>query len=398
LHSSLTERHARVRAAVRRTAIVAATATLLLGALVPTVAAADGLNVTTAYPAVAVAPGAKASFDLKVTSTTQGNVALSVSGVPSGWTATLHGGGFVVDGVLAGPGIDATVRLDVQVPGTAQEASQTLTVKASQGSRQDSLPISVRVNANAAGDITVTTNTPSLTGPSSGSFPFALTVHNDTAQDVTVTAVSSVTDHPDWDVKTEIAGETQAASTVVTAGSTASVNVTATPPENAPAGDYAVHVEVKAGEQTIPGDFKVTITGSYSLTLSTPDQVLSGSGGAGGAKSQQFVITNTGTAPLEAVAMTSTTPTDWTVKFDQEKLPTIAPGDSTTVTAAITPSGNAVTGDYNLTVKAGNDQANQSLTYRFTVETSPIWAIVSLLIIVAIIGGLAWVFRTYGRR
>jgi uncharacterized membrane protein len=398
LHSSLTDRHARVRAAVRRTAIVAATATLLLGALVPTVAAADGLTVTTAYPAVAVAPGAKASFDLKVTSTSQGNVALSVSGVPTGWTATLHGGGFVVDGVLAGPGIDATVRLDVQVPGTAQEASQTLIVKASQGSRQDSLPISVRVNANAAGDITVTTNTPSLTGPSSGSFPFALTVHNDTAQDVTVTAVSTVTDHPDWDVKTEIAGETQAASTVVTAGSTASVNVTATPPENAPAGDYAVHVEVKAGEQTIPGDFKVTITGSYSLTLSTPDQVLSGSGGAGGAKSQQFVITNTGTAPLEAVAMTSTTPTDWTVKFDQETLPTIAPGDSTTVTAAITPSGNAVTGDYNLTVKAGNDQANQSLTYRFTVETSPIWAIVSLLIIVAIIGGLAWVFRTYGRR
>ena len=206
-----------------------------------------------------------------------------------------------------------------------------------------------------------------------------------------------MTDHPDWDVKTEIAGETQAASTV-TAGSTASINVTATPPENADAGDYAVHVEVKAGEQTIPGDFKVTITGSYTLTLATPNQVLSGSSGAGGATSQQFIVTNTGTAPLDAVKMTATTPTDWTVKFDQDTLPTIAPGDSATVTAAITPSGNAVTGDYNLTVKAGNDQANQSLQYRFTVETSPIWAVVSLLIIVAIIGGLAWIFRTYGRR
>src|SRR6478735_1930985 len=137
----------RARAAVRRTAIVAATATLLLGALVPTVAAADGLSVTTAYPAVAVAPGAKASFDLKVTSTVQGNVALTVAGVPTGWTATLHGGGFVVDGVL-GPGIDATVRLDVQVPGTAQQANQALTVRATQGSRNDVLPISIRVNAN----------------------------------------------------------------------------------------------------------------------------------------------------------------------------------------------------------------------------------------------------------
>lgn len=398
MHSSLTMRPERARAAVRRTAIVAATATLLLGALVPTVAAADGLSVTTAYPAVAVAPGAKASFDLKVTSTVQGNVALTVSGVPTGWTATLHGGGFVVDGVLAGPGIDATVRLDVQVPGDAQQANQALTVQAKQGGRSDILPISIRVNSNAAGDITVTTNTPSLTGPSSGSFPFALTLHNDTAQDVTVTANAAVTDHPDWDVKTEIAGETQAASTVVTAAGTASINVTATPPANAPAGDYAVHVEVKAGEQTIPGDFKVTITGSYTLTLATPNQVLSGSGGAGGATSQQFIVTNTGTAPLDAVKMTATTPTDWTVKFDPDTLPTIAPGDSATVTAAITPSGNAVTGDYNLTVKAGNDQANQDLTYRFTVETSPIWAVVSLLIIVAIIGGLAWIFRTYGRR
>src|SRR5262245_12878483 len=299
LHSSQTERHARVRAVVRRTAIVAATTTLLLGALVPTVAADDGLEVTTAYPAVSVAPGSKASFDLKISSTRQGNVALAVQGVPTGWTATLHGGGFVVSGVLAGPGIDATVRLDVQVPGDAREAQQRLTVRATEGGRTDALPISITVNAAAAGNITVDTNTPSLTGSSNDTFPFALTVHNDTAQDVTVSAAASVTDHPDWTVKTEIAGETQAASTVVSAGGTASINVTATPPENAPAGEYAVHVEVKAGEQTIPGDFKVTITGSYSLTLTTPDQgVLSASGGAGSAKSQQFIVTNTGTAPL----------------------------------------------------------------------------------------------------
>jgi uncharacterized membrane protein len=155
---------------------------------------------------------------------------------------------------------------------------------------------------------------------------------------------------------------------------------------------------VKAGEQTIPGDFKVTITGSYALTLLTDNQVLSGSGGAGSAKSQVFVVTNTGTTPLEAVKMTATTPSDWTVKFDQETLPTIAPNDSVNVTAAITPSGNAVTGDYNLTIRAGNDQANESVTYRFTVETSPIWAVVSLGIIVLIILALAWVFRTYGRR
>jgi uncharacterized membrane protein len=394
----MTERPARAHGAVRRTVLALAATALLFGAFVPAVAADDGLEVTTPYPAVAAAPGSKVSFDLTVSSTREEDVALTLSGVPQGWSATLHGGGFVVDGVTAGPGKPGTARLDVNIPGDAAAASQQIRVTAKAGGVQDVLTISIRVDAQAAGDISITTTTPALTGSSNGSFPFALTLHNDTAQDVTVSAAASVTDHPDWDVKAEIAGESQAASTVVTAGSTTSINVTATPPENAPAGDYAVHVEVKAGEQTIPGDFKVTITGSYSLTLTTPDQVVSGSGGAGSAKSQQFVVTNTGTAPLENVKLSATAPSDWTVKFDPETVPTIAPGDSAPVTAAITPSGNAVTGDYNLTVKAENDQANESLTYRFQVETSPIWAIVSLLIIVAIIAGLAWVFRTYGRR
>ena len=280
-----------------------AVGTLLLGGLAPTVSADGGLEVTTAYPAVAVAPGSKVSFDLKVTSTRAGDVALSVEGVPTGWTATLHGGGFVVDGVSAGPGVDATARLDISVPGDATASTQTLRVNASLGGTRDVLPISIRVDAEAAGDITITTNTPTLTGPSNGTFPFALTLHNDTAQDVTVSATASVTDHADWEVKAEIAGQEQAASTVVEAGSTTSINVTATPPENAPAGDYAVHVDVKAGEQTIPGDFGVTLTGSYSMTFTTPGQLLSAHGWRGQHDAAGFIITNTGTATIANVTL-----------------------------------------------------------------------------------------------
>jgi uncharacterized membrane protein len=39
-----------------------------------------------------------------------------------------------------------------------------------------------------------------------------------------------------------------------------------------------------------------------------------------------------------------------------------------------------------------------SAEYRFTVETSPIWALVGIALIVVILGGLYYVFRTYGRR
>ncbi len=386
------------RSGLSRALAATAIATILLSALAPIAAADDGLEVTTPYPAVAVAPGSKVSFDLTVTSTRNANVGLSLSGVPEGWTATLFGGGFVVDGVAAGPGVESTVRLDVSVPGEAAAATQTLRVTASGGGAEDVLPISIRINADAAGDITMTTSTPTLTGSSNDTFPFALTLRNDTAQDITVSAAASVTDQPDWEVTAQIAGQEQAASTVVEAGSTTSINVTATPPANAPAGQYAVRVDVSAGERSLTGDFGIELTGSYSMTLSTPDQVLSGSGGGGAAKSQQFVVTNTGTAPLENVALTASTPTDWTVTFEPKTLEPIAPQASVVVTAQITPSSQAVTGDYNITVTASNDQADAEALYRFTVETSPLWAIVSLGLIAAIVLGLVYVFRTYGRR
>jgi len=385
------------RAGFTRAATALAVGSMLFGVFAPTVAADDGLEITTQYPAVAVAPGSKVSFDLNVSSTRTGTVDLSLDGVPTGWTATLHGGGFVVDGVAVTASKDATARLDISVPGDASATTQTIRVNGSLGAAKDALPISIRVNAEAAGDIRLETTTPTLTGASDATFPFSLTLHNDTAQDVTVSATANVTDHADWDVKATIAGQEQAASTVVTAGSTTSINVTATPPQDATAGEYTVHVDVKAGDRTIPGDFGVVLTGSYSMTLTTPNEVLSTSGGAGAAKSMQFRLTNTGTAPLAGVTLTANPPTDWEVTFDTPTLD-LAPGENKDVTAQIKPTSEAVTGDYAVTIDAKNDQADATQSIRFTVETSPLWTIVSIGVIALILAGLFYVFRTYGRR
>ena len=34
----------------------------------------------------------------------------------------------------------------------------------------------------------------------------------------------------------------------------------------------------------------------------------------------------------------------------------------------------------------------------FTVETSPLWFIAGIVLVIAILAGLVYVFRTYGRR
>ena len=85
-------------ARARKPAIALAAAATILASLVPTVAAAS-VTISTPYPRIAVAPGSKASFDLTVTADVDGTINLVVLGAPTGWKATLHGGGFVVQGV-----------------------------------------------------------------------------------------------------------------------------------------------------------------------------------------------------------------------------------------------------------------------------------------------------------
>ena len=100
------------------------------------------------------------------------NVALAVELVPTGWTR-LAPRRWLRRRRRRRPArpSDATVRLDVSVPGDAAASTQTLRVIASLGGARDVLPISIRVDAAAAGDITITTTTPTLSGPSNGQLP-----------------------------------------------------------------------------------------------------------------------------------------------------------------------------------------------------------------------------------
>jgi uncharacterized membrane protein len=388
-------------ARVRRAAIALAAAAVLFAGLVPSVVAADPFAVTTPYPQIAVAPGSTASFDLSITSPRDGIASLSVSGAPTGWTATLHGGGFVVSGIALTSGKAATARLDVKVPGDTTATEGRMTVTAKLGSDTATLPITVAVNADVAGAITVTSDSPTLTGPNTTTFSFNLTVNNGTAQDQTISA--KATAPAGWTVATKLS-DAQAASTVVKAGSTSTVTVTATPPADAPAGHTDIDVTVTAGSQQIPGKLGVDITGSYKITLSTPNQLISMHGPAGSVTTQQIVVKNDGTAPLTNVKMTGSVPSNWKIDFDQPTIAEIAPNDQATVTATITPSGDAVTGDYQATITAnapgdnGTNAATDDLAMTFTVETSPVWLLAGVGLIIVILVALFYVFRTYGRR
>jgi uncharacterized membrane protein len=94
------------------------------------------------------------------------------------------------------------------------------------------------------------------------------------------------------------------------------------------------------------------------------------------------------------------------VIFDaaDDTIPSIAPQESVTVNAKIKPAGEAVTGDYKVTISAASEgttgagAADAELALTFTVETSPLWLLAGVVLIVLILAGLLYVFRTYGRR
>lgn len=384
----------------RRAAIALAVANLVLAGLAPAVMAADGLTVTTPYPSIAVAPGSSASFDLTIDASTSGTASLAVTGAPDGWKATIHGGGFVVSGVTVTASKPGTARLDVTVPGDAT-GSASLSVRAQLNGATATLPIKVTVDAAVAGDITLTTTSPSLTGSSDSPFTFDLTLQNGSAEDQTISATA--TGPAGWTVDAKLS-TANAASTVVKAGASTTITVTATPPQDAPAGHTDIDVSVTAGTRTIPGKLGIDITGTFTMRLTTPANLLSAHGSAGAGTTQELDIENTGTGALTGVSVTATQPTGWKVDFNPKTLDAIAPGAKGVITATITPAGEAVAGDYvvtfNATSTAAGDApaARSTADIRFTVETSPIWALVGLGVIAVIVLALFYVFRTYGRR
>ncbi len=382
---------------LRRLAAAAASGALALAVTAPTALAQD-LTITTPYPAIVVAPGSDVSFDIEVKTSTPERVELALSGAPDTWNASLHGGGFVIDAVETNGTDPASVRVDLDVPADATGTTR-MTLRGTIGSEVVALDLQVRVEADATGDLTLTTDFPSLRGPSSQTFNFNLTLKNDTAEDLTFSVNAQAP--AGCTVTANLTGQSQAASAIVKAGSTSGVTVSATPPTAAAAGTYDIQVVAVAGERNITGALQVEVTGSYDLAVSTSDGRLNGRGAAGSTSPLVVTLDNAGTAAITNVKLTATAPTGWEVTFDPDTIASLEAGATapTTVNAQVKPSGDAIAGDYTITITATGDQSTRdTMEIRYTVETNLLWGVIGVALIVAVAGGVWWVFQRYGRR
>jgi uncharacterized membrane protein len=381
--------------AIRLLAAAALTGALALMAPVPSMAATPP-QVTTAYPGVEVGPGQTTSFPLTVTATGRQRVALSVTQSPDGWTTLLRGGGFVIDAVYTDPTTPPDVQLDVQVPADAAEGTYQVAVQGSSAGGTSTLDLTITVSSSTAGSVELTTDFPVLNGASDATFPFDLTLTNNTPQAITFNLEAQGPEG--WQVDARPSGQQQASTAKVDAGSSSTITVTADPPDDVTAGQYPVAVRATGGGQAAEASLEVDITGSFAMTLTTPDQRLNAEVSAGGASAVTLVVSNDGSAPLSGVTFSSSPPTGWTVTFKPETVQQVAPGQQARVQATITPSGDAVAGDYMVTMTATTQETSASADFRTTVKTSSFLGLVGIVLIVAAVGVLIYVFYRYGRR
>jgi uncharacterized repeat protein (TIGR01451 family) len=357
--------------------------------------AATALTVSTPFPSVAVEPGDQVSFDLTVAAPAQVSVDLIAEGVPEGWTAAFRGGGFEVDSVTAGPGLEPEVSFDVTVPASAAEGDYEMAITANGGGESVRLPLGVRVSAQAGGEVTLTPNFPGLRTPAGEAVTFDVELANGTPADLEFELAPS--GPSGWDVTAELSGEAQAATIQVEAGGTETINVEVTPPFQAEAAQYPITLQVTAAGTTVETEMIVEVVGSFALEMSTPDQRLNAEVTVGSSNDFQIALSNTGTAPLDNVVVGVTPPSGWEVTFDNQEV-AIGPGETAVVTATITPSEEAVAGDYQISFTATHEQADDSMEVRTTVNPSALWGFVGIAVIALTLAGLAWVFRRFGRR
>jgi len=241
-------------------------------ALIAPIAKADepvkdvkGLYLMSDYPAVTLRPGQTSSINLRLHNydLAPERLTLSVSGVPTGWTATLMGGGQPVAAAMPATNASVPLELRLDVPKNAPEGTQTLTVTATGASTNVELPIAVTLAKDLPAKLTLTPQLPELRGTSRSSFEYQLGIKNDSGKKLTVSLATHVPQNFDASF-TEAYGSQELNAVPVDPGQTKDVKLKVRPPSTAAAGSYKIEARVGAEDAWRQRSLRSTSPGSRS--------------------------------------------------------------------------------------------------------------------------------------
>ena len=164
-------------------------------------------------------------------------------------------------------------------------------------------------------------------------------------------------------------------------------------------GDYKVTTKVSSGDLEKSVELVAKVTAKYDISLTTETGNLNTEVTAGKDNHFTLKLENLGSIAVEDVTFSTSKPEGWTIKFNPEKIDSLAPTTTRDIDVIINPpKGKTIAGDYMVNVKADSQKIASSADIRVTVLTPSILGYVGIVIVLVVIGGLAVLFRQLGRR
>ncbi|WP_020612879.1 COG1470 family protein [Sediminispirochaeta bajacaliforniensis] len=376
-----------------------ATLLLILGIGVMPVAAYEGLSVSTAFPSIHISDTGMITFDLKVHNygLSPQRVNLSVTRMPKGWDHLFVGGGGIVDAVFTEPDQSTQVQLWVTPPADVAAGNYDIVVRAQGRDGSFSLPLTIRTGGVLPERLSLDADLPSVKGTPKAEFSYEVELKNNSAGQVLVN-LDAAAPKGFQVVFTENYGDKELSTIPIEGGKSKKIKVKVKPPQGVAEGSYEINVVAKSQSAEAETTLSMEIKGQPELNIAGPEGRLSGSAVAGRDTVFDLTLKNSGSAAAKNIKLSGSGPRSWNVKFSPETVDEVAAGESVNVKATVRPSSEAISGDYNVSLRGSSDVGSFSETFRITVRTSTLWGIVAILIIAAAAVVLVTAVRKFGRR
>ena len=364
-----------------------------------------GISVSPEYTGVVVFEEEGVNIDLIATN--QGrrseNIDIAVTSIPDGWKAWVKTYSFGVTGVHVESDKSKTLTLRVEPGKLVGPGKYTIGIG---GETQDkkfvstseiTIEVKKKKEEKRPEGIKITTSYPVLQGPTNAKFEFSLEVENKLDKDTIFNLFSQGPEN--WEINFKPAYEDKFISSLrLKAGQSQTMAVEVKPYLLAKPGTYPILVKVNSAEAEGEALLKVSLTGTYILDVGTATGLLSLDALKGKKANLSVYVKNSGSAQLNNLQFLSFKPENWEVDFSPEKINTLAPGELKQVEVSITPTDQALVGDYSVGLSAESGKISKTIELRVTVNASTAWGWIGIGIIVFVMAGLVFLFIRLGRR
>ena len=183
----------------------------------------------------------------------------------------------------------------------------------------------------------------------------------------------------------------------IPAGEEKTIYLEIIPPYSVDVGDYNFTLVAGSSAREYEENLSLRLRGSYDLRTYT--KTYRHEINRGETLNFDITITNAGVGgSLTNIGVNMSAPEGWRASVDPATVASLEPGERATVQVAVVPPADIVAGEYRFIALVRSDQDEQEDEFRVVVNERSYVALLGLLVMVGVAGGLWYIFRKYGRR